>query len=128
MIQFFALLSLFISVKVSAAELKLVPNYECQLIVVVDEKSENMHEKFMADYASGSHGGREYRFNKGPQSVTVMASNNWMAIHWERAGQVIAEGHFAISKPSDFHRVILMLNPKNLDEQVSLDCSPESAE
>lgn len=119
-------------VSVSAQETKelpLVPNYNCQVILIVENENEVIHEKFMADFASGSHGGREYVFEKGPQTVIVMASNNWMAVQWERADKIVAAGHFAISKPTlDFHRVVLLLNPKNPNEQVSLDCSPESME
>gem|GEM_PF-1670539 len=104
----------------------LVPNYNCEVIAIAGEAKDVLDQKFKADYASGMHGGREYTFENSVQKVTLLASNNWMAVRWEKNGEVIAFGHYATSKPSDDYRVILMLNPKNEEEQVSLECHPEN--
>lgn len=113
---------------VAKTKFNIVPNYECQVIVFVDSTEEHIQRKFMADHASGGHGGREYHFSNETQSVTVMASHNWMAVRWEQKKKLIAEGHFVISKSSDFDRVVLLKNPNNVNEQVTLDCHPESAD
>lgn len=103
-----------------------VPNYECRLMLILeDNKHEEIDEKFLADYGSRGHGGMERIYENGRNKVIVQASNNWMAIQWEQSGKIVTAGHFVISKPSDFHRVVIMMNPKNTYEQVSLDCSPE---
>lgn len=109
----------------NATEFVIVPNYECRLIVAASEPSHSLEKNFMADYASGSHGGREHQFSNGIHEVTLQASNNWMALRWVKNGELVAEGLSAISKASDFDRVMILRNPKNSDEQVSLDCSPE---
>lgn len=120
----------FSNSKTSAKELNfnIVPNYNCQVILAAESEEESFEEHFLADYASGSHGGREYEFKRKGHVLTVLASNNWMAIHWEKEGETVAEGHFVVSEAAGFHRVILLINPKNRNQQVSLDCSPEELE
>lgn len=110
-------------------ESKIVPNYECRLIVYVENTEEIMEEQFLADhFGLGGHGGQVREFTKGQQKVAVQASNNWIALSWWKGEKLIAAGTFAISKASDFYRVAILANPENPTEQVSLDCNPESAE
>jgi len=104
----------------------LVPNYDCQLIVVAKDRSKSFEEKFQADYFSGSHGGRPLTFEKGNQKVVLQASNNWLSLDWYRGGQLVAAGLTASSEPTTGSRALILMNPRNTDEQISLDCSPES--
>ncbi|MAV92053.1 MAG: hypothetical protein CL676_11590 [Bdellovibrionaceae bacterium] len=124
------ILALLLSSGISFAQMPwdnpyLVPNYDCTVIVAADEDKYIMEEKFKADFASGSHGGREYKFEKLDQSVTVQASNNWLSLSWFRGETMVAAGLTASSEMSLADRVLILLNPVNPDERASIDCSPE---
>lgn len=104
----------------------MVPNYDCQLIVVTSDDSRSFQKKFQADYYSGSHGGRDFTFENGTEKVILQASNNWMSLNWFSGDQLLAAGLSASSEPTMGSRALIVVNPLNSEEQVSLDCTPES--
>ena len=106
----------------------MVPNYDCQLIVVAKDSSKSFDKKFQADYASGSHGGRALTFENGSEKVVLQASNNWLALDWYRDGKLVAAGLTASSDPYLGSRALILMNPRDTEEQISLDCSPEPSE
>ena len=108
---------------------ELVADYKCEIILYRQAPAKGFSQVFMSSYSSGSHGGMSQTFgeglNGGTDVVTVQASNNWMAMNWEQNGKVIANGLAAVSAPSKDYRVMILRNPNNLEEQVSLDCAPD---
>lgn len=105
--------------------LVLVADYKCQLIVVRDDHTKSFTKHFKSSFASGGHGGMEQTFGEGEDIVTVQATHNWLAVQWIQNEELLTVVHFVMAESSKSARVALILNPKNLNEQVTLDCEPD---
>lgn len=102
-----------------------VPNfYSCRVILVAKDISGGVAEKpftTMAD--SGSHGGGGFEFAFEKHKVGILADAKWMAISWMRDGKNVSQATFSSSVANSGAQVLILANPADVDEQVSLDCN-----
>ncbi len=101
-----------------------VKNYSCTVIVVADDLTDGSMEKtFDVLGSSASHGGNEILFEAENHEVTLLSNGKWMGISWKRDGELLAETVVARSDENQASQTMIVYNPANVDEQVSLSCS-----
>ena len=93
---------------------------ECNVIVYTD--SETLEKSFNAPKYSEGHKVPEMSLSGKANEVIVMADAKWLGISWHQSGQLIAESVTLIRDIVSMPRALIIYNPKNTDEQVSLDC------
>lgn len=106
------LTSLFISGQAMALQ--------CQVIVVTEE--EHIEENFVAPATSQGHNVPEMTVTGQRHEVTAMADGKWLGLSWRKDGELLAESISLIRDVTSQPRVLLIYNPVNVDEQISLDC------
>ena len=84
---------------------------------------EFLEQKFEAPNGSQGHGGPEQNVKGKVNEVITMADGKWLGISWWKNGELIAESINLIRDVIAQPRVLIVYNPKNVEEQVSLDCS-----
>ncbi len=94
---------------------------ECEVLVITGE--EFLEQKFEAPMASQGHGGPEQTVKGEVNEVTTMADGKWLGISWRKNGELIAESINLIRDMISQPRVLIVYNPKNVDEQVSINCA-----
>lgn len=100
-------------------------SFDCQLLVITKEKPSFPDQNFKAPVkADSGHGGDERTFKAegNPNEVTIIVDGKWLGLSWWKYGEVVAEALFVVTDFSQ-DRVAIVYNPKNRDEQVSLNCS-----
>lgn len=94
---------------------------ECHITVVTDK--ETLENTFTALEQSAGHGAAGPAINGQFNRVEVKADGMWLGINWTQDGELVAESISVIGSSSEKARVLIVYNPKNNNEQVSLDCA-----
>jgi hypothetical protein len=94
---------------------------DCNVIVYTQE--EVIEKSFKAPMVSEGHDVPEFTFKSTINEVTAMADGKWLGITWSKNNEIIAESINLIRDMIDQPRVLIIYNPKNREEQVSLDCA-----
>ena len=115
----FVFLSLFTTANVMALS---TPQYKCEVMGHVANMQEFIEERFTTTPDNGSHGGKELSFTNGAQEIVVIANQQWLGISWFYKGEKIAEAVNVIKEKDSSQRVLIVYNPKNPEEQASLNC------
>lgn len=115
---------LFLASSLFAAQPMPQVEYHCKLTVVADdiEKGYGEVEFDRPEAAPGSHGGDVTHLEFGPHSVDVQIDGRWRTIVWSRNGKMLGNIMTVSQAPHRTNHVIVMVNPLNEDEQISLVC------
>ena len=99
--------------------------YDCQVIIVAkDVVDGSVTFKYqVTPQNNGSHGGIEYPFASGNHKVSVLSNGRWLGISWWRSDVLVAETVFARSEDNMGSEALIIYNPADQEEQVSVDCS-----
>ncbi len=93
----------------------------CNALIVTD--SEFVEKSYEAPDSSKGHDVPEIIVKGEQNELTVMADGKWLGMSWRQNGELIAESVNLIRVEITQPRVLIMYNPKNTNEQVSLDCA-----
>lgn len=94
---------------------------ECNVIIVTDQ--EVVEGSFEAPIKSQGHNVPEQTVEGKINKVSAMADGKWLGISWSQNEELIAESINLIRDSISQPRVLIVYNPKNVDEQVSIDCA-----
>ena len=121
----FGLLANAVDAPIPGGISSLKPNpYDCRISLYATDLPNGLIATFLADAEGGSHGGGNTQsFKGGDYQVNVTADRKWMTLEWMKGTERIASGLFAWNDGSVVHRVVIMYNPKNTDDQVQFSCS-----
>ena len=72
--------------------------------------------------SDGGHGGSERSFTFENHEVTVIANDRWMGIAWWMDGKKLGEAVTLSTVSNAQSRVMLLMNPDNENERVSITC------
>lgn len=102
-------------------------SYDCDLMILSKDLKDGIFEVNFVRPAieEGKHGGDPIRYAAGPFEVYLLVDGKWRSVSWWREGKVIAE---AITLAQDIYpsdHVVILYNPENREEQVSLNCQPK---
>lgn len=93
----------------------------CTVIVITE--AETFEKKFKANVVSQGHNVPEVVVEGKHTTVTAMADGKWLGLSWSINGELVAESINLIRDAIEQPRVLIQYNPKNVAEQISLDCS-----
>lgn len=93
----------------------------CTIIVVTG--AETFEKKFSTSPYSQGHSVPEFVAEGKRSKITAMADGKWLGLSWFLDDELIAESISLIRDTIKQPRVLILYNPQNQDEQVSLDCS-----
>lgn len=114
--QFLTILLTFLTVQNALAFETLT----CNVIVVAEDEYIEKELKVMK--VTKGHGAPELSVEGKTNQVTAMADGKWLGLKWLKNGKLVAESVNLIRNESDQPRVLIMYNPNNTDEQVSIGC------
>lgn len=95
--------------------------FNCQVIAITQGGS-ILEKKFTVNQNSKGHGGEDFVFEDGLQKIVGMADGTWMGLEWYVKGKLVAKGLFAQNQNTVESRVLVLFNPAEEDDQLSLDC------
>lgn len=100
--------------------------FKCNMTIIVSDIPNGVQNFFFnrPAVADGSHGGAPVIFNVGAYEIQILADAKWRGISWWKNGELISETVMATGSllPKDI--VLITYNPKNQNEQISLNCDP----
>jgi hypothetical protein len=101
------------------------PTYSCQVILIATDLPQgSLTFKYTVSPTNvGSHGGQEFPFAAGTHKISAISNDRWLGITWTKAGVLVASSVFARSEVNQGSMALIIYNPQNPEEQVSLDCS-----
>lgn len=102
--------------------------YDCQVILIAkDLKTGYAEFKFQAfAKSSGTHGGEPTEFTQGVHRIAILSNARWLGINWFRGEETVTEVVFARGDDSTAASTLISYNPKDNDEQVSVNCTPKA--
>ena len=98
---------------------EIQPSYECFLQVF----AEDYFEKAFVASGTGSHGGQELVFNFADHELTLLADQQWLAIHWTKSGKFIAQATTVVGQEGSDDRVRMIFDTETTDHYASVSCS-----
>jgi hypothetical protein len=98
-------------------------HFDCRTYAVVGSPSDEIEKEFKVNLKGESHGGDPFSFQSARQQVNVTADGTWLVVEWTVDGKVLAKGMVAQSSDLVGHRALVLYNPRDDGEQVSLSCS-----
>jgi hypothetical protein len=112
-----------LSVLAISAAADIPSKYQCKVILMArDLPNEYAEQAFVAPAMSGSHGGQGREFQFENHRIGILSDAKWMAISWEHNGKTVSRATFASSLENQGAQVLILSNPADDEEQVSLDC------
>lgn len=111
----------------TASEIK---SYNCRVVVIAQDllpAGSETKEFTRAAVSAGSHGGTETEVKMGDHDVSVLADGKWRAISWHYKGKMVAETVTAQVNPITDNATMIVYNPQNIEEMVTLTCDPSAA-
>lgn len=84
--------------------------------------TEELEKRLNVPFVNDGHGGSEFMIQGQENRVLIMADGKWLGIRWEQNGEAIGESVTLLRDAVTQPRVLIMYNPNNLDEQVSISC------
>ena len=94
---------------------------DCEVLIITDQ--EFVEGTLEAPSASQGHNVPEKVIKGESNEVVAMADGKWLGISWKQKGELIAESINLLRDLADQPRVLIVYNPKNTHEQVSISCS-----
>jgi hypothetical protein len=100
--------------------------FDCYIIGIIDDGRNGSFEfDFTVDLnkqGGGTHGGDERVFNYEKDEVVVIANDRWLGLAWWRGGRKLGETVNLQTDLSTQSRVLILMNPENDNERVSITC------
>ena len=100
--------------------------YSCFIIGILDKQDDTGFEfdfeMEINDKTRGSHGGQERTFKFKNHEVVAVANDKWLGLAWWKSGRKIGESVTLSTATNAQSRVVLLMNPKNEYERVSITC------
>ncbi len=93
----------------------------CEVLVITDK--EFIEETFIAPVESQGHDVPEMTVTGTNHEVTAMADGKWLGLSWRSNSVLVAESISLIRDVTTQPRVLIMYNPQNTEEQVSINCN-----
>ncbi len=94
---------------------------QCEVIFITQEVTTS--ETFPVSSSSQGHDVPEMTFTAQNHEVTAMADGKWLGLSWRKDTVLVAESISLIRDVTTQPRVLIMYNPANVDEQVSINCA-----
>jgi hypothetical protein len=99
---------------------------QCHVMVFATDLTNGMAEtEYAAPLSSGAHGGKDYAFKFQDHQVAVNSDGKWLNITWVHKGILVAMGTSVRSENVQNAAVMILYNPNNQDEQVSVNCEKQ---
>jgi hypothetical protein len=98
-------------------------HFNCRIYAVVSSPTDEIEKEFKVSLKGSPHGGDPFSFQSARQQVNVTADGTWLVVEWTVDGKVLAKGMVAQSSDLVEHRALVLYNPRDDGEQVSLSCS-----
>jgi hypothetical protein len=118
------MIAVLLSILATSASADIPSKYECKVIIVAKDLPNGSDVKeYVAPALTGSHGGSGFEFTFENHKVGILSDAKWMAISWMRDGKYLAKATFASSLENQGAQVLILGNPADDEEQVSLDCA-----
>jgi hypothetical protein len=73
--------------------------------------------------SNGPHGGAEYPFAAKNHKLSVMSNARWLGMGWWKNDEQIAQALTVRADDNKNSQVIILYNPKDVEEQASIDCT-----
>lgn len=100
--------------------------FNCYIIGILDKQDDDGFEFDFEieinDGSRGTHGGPERSFKFKNHEVVVVANDRWLGLAWWVNGKKIGESVTLSTATNAQSRVVLLMNPKNEYERVSITC------
>ena len=112
----------------SARAATMITSYECTIRVLAKDllPSGAAEITVTRPYQSPqSHGGTPYEWSIGAHKIGIVADAKWRGIIWQREGEDVAQVLTAGTEPITGNSVMILSNPKDLEEAVQLVCDPK---
>lgn len=106
-----------------------VPTYDCEVIIVADDLPNGSADfRYTTDgKASATHlATASYPFEVQEYKISAISNARWFGIVWSKNGTPIARAMNVRSDDMTKPQAMMVYNPTNDDEEVSLDCSPSA--
>lgn len=94
---------------------------QCDIYIATDDGYSE--ESFYAPSTSSGHNVPEMTVSLMDHKITAMADGKWLGLNWTKGEEVIAESISLLRDVTAVPRVLMIYNPKNFNEVVSLTCS-----
>lgn len=98
---------------------------KCNLVIVAEGAPGGTQDVNFErpEVAPGGHGGEYLPFEFGPHIVLAQVDGKWRSIYWVKGETVIANIVTATAESLHSDQALIVINPNNDQEQVSLSCS-----
>jgi hypothetical protein len=96
---------------------------KCLLIMVANGRAATLEESFIADSDNTIHRAGTRTFSKDDYQVDVVANDGWMGLTWKKGTRLIGSALTGVANVTGPNRVLILPNPENPGDQVSLTCS-----
>jgi hypothetical protein len=96
---------------------------KCLLIMVASNRSSILKETFIADLDNSIHRASSRSFAKDEYQIDVVANEGWMGLSWRKGARELGSSLTNVESEAGRHRVLLIRNPENPADQLSLSCS-----
>jgi hypothetical protein len=112
---------MFFIYSIFVLSLQLAQALSCQLLVITEQ--EFIEENFVASSTSQGHDVPEMTVKGAAHEVTAMADGKWLGLNWRKHGEMLAESISLLRDVTGQPRVLLVYNPQNTEEQISINCA-----
>lgn len=93
---------------------------DCQVQIITDQ--EYVINDLVVPLEGPGHGAPEVEVMGEFNQVTAMADGQWLGLRWEQSGVLVAESLNVLRDVVTQPRTMIVYNPKNTEEQVSISC------
>lgn len=98
--------------------------FDCRIAMSVDDGTPFFEKTFAVAGDASTQGPPEQLFDAGGgYRLNFMVDSNGFLLTWLRGTSTIAKGLFVWTAGSVKHRVVVLYNPQNDNEQASVNCS-----
>lgn len=130
-----ALMLVFTAAVTKAGEIPVqqkpvLTGYECTIRLFAKDLPNNGFQEvtFPRPLQGGAHGGQPNSYTFGKHTVEALIDSKWRNLTWWIDGKLVAATVSAKSEVVAGYDTVILYNPANTDEEVSVACSPKFAQ
>lgn len=99
----------------------------CRVMIVDKDLPQGAYEITydVPEVARDGHGGEPVDIESGPHRVEVSVDGRWRNLVWFKGDSLVAKVITLNEKIYDTQHVVILANPQDDDEQLSLGCEPK---
>ena len=98
----------------------------CNIILYSEDDQEMIDTKITIKDKAASHGGPYKLLTSvgGVNQIRFAIDGRWIKLQWYVSQKLVAAGIMVISDSVAVHRGVILYNPSNLEDQLSVGCEP----